>query len=403
MEQKPFMAAKITDRVYWVGAIDWAVRDFHGYATDRGTTYNAYLIMGTEPILVDTVKAPFRDEMLARIASVMDLSRIRHIISNHSEMDHSGCLPEMIEMIKPRKVIASAMGVKTLRDHFPLVGELTAVSDGERMILGDASLTFMETRMLHWPDSMFTYLADERLLFSQDGFGMHLASHERFDDGLPGELLLNEAAKYYANIILPFSPVVSNLPSRMEKAGIRPVIIAPDHGPVWRKGAGEIVGRYAAWAAQRRTPRAIVAYDTMWGSTALMARAIGEGIARGGAGVKLMPLGASHRSDIATELLDAGAFILGSPTLNNNLFPTVADLLCYLKGLKPAHLIGAAFGSWGWSGEAVKQVAEALAAMNVPTIGEGVGVKYVPGPEALQRCAALGRAVADHLKSTYGA
>jgi len=397
-----FKAVKVSERVYWVGAIDWAVRDFHGYSTDRGTTYNAYLIMGEKTILVDTVKAPFKDEMLSRIASAIDPQRIDYLISNHSEMDHSGCLPEVIEKVKPEKVFASAMGVKALADHFHLDREIQAVRDGERMRLGDVSLVFAETRMLHWPDSMVTYLPDEALLFSQDAFGMHLASSERFDDELSEELLTREAAKYYANILMPFAALVSKLPEKLKRNAITPKIIAPDHGPIWRKGAGLILERYARWAMRTPSRKAVLVYDTMWGSTHRMARAIAEGLAAGGVSAKLLPLGSSHRSDAATELLDAGALLVGSPTINNGVFPTVADAMSYLRGLKPANLIGMAFGSYGWSGESVKQLNEMLRAMKVELVSEGISVRYVPGPEALAQCASLGAAVAQRLATLRG-
>lgn len=400
--QSDFKAVKISERVYWVGAIDWAIRDFHGYSTRRGTTYNAYLIMGEKVILVDTVKAPFRDELLSRIASVVDPKRIDYIVSNHSEMDHSGCLAELIELVQPERVFASAMGVKALAGHFRPRKEIQAVKDGERIRLGNVDLVFAETRMLHWPDSMVTYLPDEALLFSQDAFGMHLASIERFDDELQGELLMAEAGQYYANILMPFSGLVAKLPEKLEKNGIAPRMIAPDHGPVWRKGVAAIQEWYARWALMRPSRRAVVVYDTMWGSTHRMARAIGEGLSAGGISTKLLPLGASHRSDAATELLDAGALLVGSPTINNGIFPTVADAMSYLKGLKPANLIGAAFGSYGWSGEAVRDLSGMLRAMKVELLNEGIAVKYVPGPDDLARCVALGAAVAERLTTVSG-
>jgi flavorubredoxin len=400
--QSCFKAVKISERVYWVGAVDWSIRDFHGYSTRRGTTYNAYLVMGKKIILVDTVKAPFREELLSRIASVVDPKRIDYIVSNHSEMDHSGCLTGLIELVQPEKVFASVMGVKALADHFRIDGEIQAVKDGERMRLGDVNLVFAETRMLHWPDSMITYLPDDELLFSQDAFGMHLASSQRFDDELPEELLMAEAGKYYANILMPFAALVAKLPEKLKQNGIAPKIIAPDHGPVWRRGVMTILERYARWAARRPSRKAVIVYDTMWGSTHGMARAIGEGLAAGGISTKLLPLGSSHRSDAATELLDAGALLVGSPTINNGVFPTVADAMSYLKGLKPANLIGAAFGSYGWSGEAVRELSGMLRAMKVELVSEGIAVKYVPGPDELAQCVALGEAVAEKLITVAG-
>jgi len=397
-----FEALKLSDHVYWVGAVDWGIRDFHGYSTFRGTTYNAYLIMGDDTILVDTVKAPFMDELLLRVSSVTDPVNIRYLISNHSEMDHSGSLPRVIERIKPEKVFASPMGVKALADHFHMGTEIVAVKDGEGLTLGNLNMFFVETRMLHWPDSMFTYLAEDRLLFSQDAFGMHLASGERYADEIPESVLLEEGAKYYANIILPYSAVVKKTLEKVGRLGLDISIIAPDHGPIWRKDLDMITGLYSRWAAQEPTDRAVVVFDTMWGSTESMARAVGEGLVAGGAGVSIMPLKSANRSDVITELLDAGALLVGSPTINNNMFPTVADFLCYARGLKPQNLIGSAFGSYGWSGEAVGHVADILSEMKVDPVGEAIKVRYVPEFETLQRCRALGLKVAGTLKGAVG-
>lgn len=395
--EKAFKAIKVNDHVYWVGAIDWGIRDFHGYATQRGTTYNAYLILADKVTVIDTVKAPFRDEMLSRVASVIDPGDISYIISNHSEMDHSGCLPEAIEAIRPEKVFASKAGVRALSDHFHMDREIVAVKEGESLSLGNLNLSFVETKMLHWPDSMFTYLMEDGVLFSQDAFGMHLASSERFADEIDDDILEYEAAKYFANILLLLSSLVARLLEKVGKLGIAINILAPDHGPIWRKDVNRVPEFYSKWAAQKPTRKAVVMYDTMWQSTATMARAIGDGLAAGGASAKLMPLRACHRSDVATEILDAGALVVGSPTMNNNMFPTVADALTYLRGLKPRNLIGAAFGSYGWSGEAVGQIKDVLSAMEVDLIGEGIRVRYVPDDDALAQCLSLGSLVAAEL------
>ncbi len=393
----PYHAIQVSEHVYWVGAIDWAIRDFHGYATERGTTYNAFLILADKVTLIDTVKAPFQDEMLARIASVIDPRRIDYLISNHAEMDHSGCLPGIITAVQPEAVYASTMGVKALHEHFRLDTTVTPVKDGERMSLGNLHLTFLETRMLHWPDSMFSYLEEEQVLFSNDAFGMHLAGPARFDDENVGSVLDYEAGKYFANILLPYAHLITKLLTRWNELQLPVQVIAPDHGPLWRSGVETILARYGQWAAQRPTAKAVVVYDTMWQSTEMMARAVGEGLVAGGAQPVLMPLGASPRSDVVTELLGAGALLVGSPTLNNNLFPTLADLLTYIKGLKPRNRIGAAFGSYGWSGEGVAQAQEYLTAMGIEVIGEAVKARYVPDADDLARCHALGALVAESL------
>ena len=394
-----FKAVQVTEDVWWVGAIDWNIRDFHGYRTGRGSTYNAYLVLADKITLIDTVKAPFREEMMERIASVVDPGKIEYIVSNHSEMDHSGSLPQVIAAVNPKKVFASVVGAKTLAELFPNPGEITPVKDGETFSLGNRTLTFLETRMLHWPDSMFTYLNEEQLLFSQDAFGMHYASLERFADGCDPAALAYEAATYYANILLPYSPQVLKLIEKVKSAKLSFKIIAPDHGPIWRKETDGILGRYARWAAQKPEGRAVVVYATMWHSTERMARAISEGLAAGGLRVKVMSMDEVHRSDVMYELLCAGAVAVGSPTLNNHVLPNMADILTYMRGLKPRNMIAAAFGSYGWSGEAVREIEEVLTEMKLEKTGEGIRVKNVPDAEALSRCYDLGKDMAGQALS----
>ena len=399
--KETFTAQKVAENIYWVGAIDWKIRDFHGYATHRGTTYNAYLVMTDKITLIDTVKAPFLNQLMSRIASVVDPTRIDYIVSNHSEMDHTGCLPRMIDLVKPEKVFASPMGVKAIAKHFDTPMNIDAVKDGDTLDLGNATLNILETRMLHWPDSMLTYMPEQEFLFSQDGFGMHLASSERFDDEISDWLLEYEAAKYFANILLPFSAQVAKVLERVTELGIPIKTIAPDHGPIWRKDPIKIINLYSKWAKQEATKKAVIVYDTMWESTATMAHAVGDGIIAEGMQIKMVPLNSSHRSDLATELLEAGALIVGSPTMNNNLFPTVADALTYVKGLRPKNLVGGTFGSYGWSGEAISQVNEILRAMKIELVSEGVKSNYVPTDEVLVECHALGVTVARRVREKF--
>lgn len=392
-----YSAIRVSEHVYWVGAIDWTIRDFHGYTTPRGSTYNAYLIMADKITLIDTVKAPFKDEMLARIRSVVDPSQIQYIVSNHSEMDHSGSLPEIIKTVKPEKVFASATGVKTLQELFHNREEIVSVADGQVISLGDMDLTFMETRMIHWPDSMFSYLAADKILFSQDAFGMHLATLERFADEIPAAMLEYEAATYYANIVLPYSPIVLKTLEKVSAAGWDIAVIAPDHGPVWRRDLGKIIDLYSKWAAQKPEAKAVVVYATMWHSTEKMAAVIAEALSRSGIKVKLLSMNETHRSEVAYEVLNSGALVAGSSTLNNNLLPQMADVMTYLKGLKPANLIGAAFGSYGWSGEAVRELEDILRKMKVEIVSPTISVKHVPDDSVLDKCRETGEAVAAAL------
>lgn len=391
-------AVKITEHVWWVGAIDWALKEFHGYTTHRGTTYNAFLIMADKITLIDTVKAPFKNEMYARIASVVDPSKIDYIISNHAEMDHSGALPEVIRDLNPEKVFASVAGVKALHDHFRIGDKLTPVKTGDTISLGNLNVSFVETKMLHWPDSMFTYLAEDKLLFSQDGFGMHLATDRLFVDENEWDVIETEMKRYYANILLPYAPQALKLLEVFPTLNLDVAMIAPDHGPLWR---GDLLLKplelYGKWAKQAPVDQALVIYDTMWHSTEKMAFEIADGIRSTGAKVKVMALDGHSRSDVAAEMLDIGALVVGSPTINNGLFPRTADVLTYLKGLRPKNLIGAAFGSFGWSGEAVAQINDYLKAMNVELVSDGLKLKYVPAEAELAQAYSFGQQIGEKL------
>jgi len=395
-------AVKIAENVYWVGAIDWNIRDFHGYQTKRGTTYNAYLILGEKVGLIDVVKEPFKEEMLARIRSVIDPAKIDIIISNHAELDHSGCLPDIIREVNPQAVYASAMGAKVLGELFSLDREIIPVGDKDIVSLGNYNLSFLETRMLHWPDSMFTYLQEENILFSQDAFGMHYASGERFDGDIPEAILEYEASTYYANILLPYSPLVAKLIDKVVSLGLTIKMIAPDHGPVWQKDPLWIIGKYKTWSAQKPTAKAVIVYGSMWKNTEKMARSIADGLSREGIAVKFLCMNCCHRSEVMYELLDAAAVVVGSSTLNNNVLPWIADIMTYMKGLKPKNLKGFAFGSYGWSGEGADHVHGIMKEMGIDLICEAVKVKNAPTDDVLKECHEKGRALARDIHAMLG-
>jgi len=393
-------AIKISDSVYWVGAIDWNVRNFHGYNTSRGTTYNAFLIIDEKVTLIDVVKKGFFDEMKQRIASVIEPEEIDYIISNHSEPDHTGTLQQAIKDFKPEKVFASKMGVKAINAHYDLGFDITKVDDGERLNIGKKNISFMETRMLHWPDSMFSYLEEEKVLFSQDAFGMHLASSERFGGELSWDILKRQAESYYANIITLYSPHVLRLLKKIEESGMQIDVIAPDHGPVW-KGDDKfkrLLTLYQKWSSRDVDNKVVIIYDTMWKATETMARYIEDGVRSAGVKVEVMCLSNTARSDVADEMLNAAGIIVGSSTLNNNMLPSVADNLTYIKGLKFNTPYAAAFGSFGWSGEAVKQISKILEETESELIGT-VSVQYTPKDKTKQLCFELGTKMAEKIKS----
>jgi flavorubredoxin len=397
-----FKAIQIADRVFWVGAIDWGLRNFHGYLTSRGTTYNAFLVLADKITLIDTVKPAFYDEMLDRIRSMVDPAKIEVVVSNHAEMDHSGALPRFLHSFPGKTLIASKKGEEALFRHFHWKQEIKIVKTGDKVDLGDNSLSFVEAPMLHWPDSMFTHLEKQGVLFTNDGFGMHLASSERFSDEIDPSLLRYEAAKYFANILLPFSPVVTKQINNLSSLNLNIKMIAPDHGPIFRTNVEQPIRWYGEWAAQKPGRKAVVLYDTMWQSTEKMARAACDGLVEGGATVQLMPLAGSHRSDVATEILDAGALLVGSPTMNNQMYPTVADAMTYLKGIKRLNLVGGAFGSFGWSGQATKHLDAVLDEMKVERVQDAVSCQYVPSTEDLAACRKLGLTVAERIKNNPG-
>ena len=392
---------EIKDKIYWVGALDWKLRDFHGYALNKGTTYNAFLVMDEKIALFDTVKANHKNDLLHNIHQLTDPKKIDYIIINHVEMDHSGALPDMIERIQPEKIFCSAMGKKALLEHFHREDwPYEVVKTGDSISLGTKTVQFMETRMLHWPDSMFSYIPEDKLLISSDAFGQHWCTSERFDDEVDAPELLAHAEKYYANILLPFSPLVQKLLAKVGEMGLEIDMIAPDHGLIWRGAPGKILAAYSNWSKQETTDKAVIIYDSMWESTEKMAKAIGRTLIQEGISVKMMNMHVDHRSDVATEILKAKAILFGSPTLNNGVLPKMADILSYLKGLKPKGRIGAAFGSYGWSGEAVGILNKAMEEMKIEVIDPGIKIKNVPNHEALKSCVELGQKVAAAIKAS---
>jgi len=388
---------EIAEGIFWVGAVDWNIRDFHGYSTDLGTTYNAYLIKDEKITLIDTVKKEFADELIANISQIVDPKKIDYVISNHTEMDHSGGLERVMHKVgEDKPLYCSKMGHKNLSRHFPQKWNYQPVENGGELSLGKRTLTFLETRMLHWPDSMFSYAKEDKILFSSDAFGQHYAGPERFDDQL-GDDIMPHAKKYFANILLLYSPLILKLVDQVTDMGLALDMICPDHGIIWRKDPSKIINAYVEWSNQEPKRKALVVYDTMWHSTEKMAQAIVDARGQEGVDAKPMHLRTWHRSDIMTEVLDAGAVIVGSPTLNNGLFPTVSDFLTYMKGLKPKNKIGAAFGSYGWSGEAVKLINKELEDMKFELLDPGVKIQYIPDHRSIEACYELGKKIAQAL------
>jgi len=384
------------DGIYWVGAIDWNLRNFHGYITQRGTTYNAYLIVDDKIALVDFVKAPFYDEMVHHIQEIVDLSEIDYLICNHIEPDHSGALLRTIEAAGNAELIASDLGRKGLRRYCGEGLRCTTTTEKPSVSLGSRTLQFVATPMVHWPDSMVTYIPEEKLLLSNDAFGQHLATSKRFDDEVDHAVLMQEAAKYYANIVMPLWRSVSRAFKALDGLDIN--MIAPSHGVVWRRNPVEILEAYQRWVEGAARERAVVVYDTMWGSTERLAEAVMEGLASEGVEVRVHRLSATHNSDVIADILEAKAVLVGSPTLNNGLLPTVASFLAYLKGLKPKNKIGAFFGSYGWGGGAKREAETELRSAGVEVVDGGLDFVYRPSEEELEMAVEFGVEMAGRIK-----
>ncbi len=373
-------AVLIKEGIYWVGGIDWNLRNFHGYLTQRGSTYNAYLIIDEKITLVDTVKSYLTSEMLERIRSVIDPSKIDYIVCNHVEMDHSGALPELMKIAPNAAIFCSPKGEGGLRDHYKENWNYKPMESGTVLNLGKRSLHFVLTPMVHWPDNMVVYMPEEKILFSNDAFGQHLASSERFDDEYPLDICMLEARKYYANIVLPYSRQVQKILVGINSMDIE--IIANSHGIIWRKHVKDIISNYASWASNETRKKALIIYDTMWHSTEAMALAIQDGFEQKGYVTSLISLQQNHISDIMTEVIDAEFICLGSPTLNGRMLPNMSAFLTYLLGLAPKNRKSIVFGSYGWGPKQLDEIASMMTEAGFEVLATEKQ-KYVPSPEDL--------------------
>jgi len=391
--------ATLAEGINWVGVVDWNLRDFHGYITRRGTTYNAYLISDEKTALVDTAKYPFSNELLQNIGEITNPEKIDYIIINHVEMDHSSSLPMISEHAKNATILASQRGKDAIIEHYGANFRIETVKTGDELKLGKRTLRFIEAPMLHWPDSMFTYVVEDKILMPNDAFGQHLATSQRFDDEVDEHVLMEEAIIYYANILMPLAPLITRKIQEVVHMGIPIAMIAPSHGIIWRSNPSKIIKAYLDWSSGLSRNKVVVVYDTMWGSTDKMARAIAEGATSEGVEVKLLKLRASDLTEAVTEILDAKAVAVGSPTLNNQMFPTLGSFLTYITGLKPKGKLWSFFGSYGWGGGAVKGMIETAKKASFDVLEPGIEVKYVPDQEDLKKCFEFGGQIAAKIKA----
>ena len=396
------MVVELKKGVYWVGVVDWNIKKFHGheYSTHRGSTYNSYLIVDEKIALVDTVLGSYSNEMIGNIKKIVDIEKIDYVIANHAESDHSGGLPALMKLIPDATVVVSEKGKESIPGHYHEDWNFKVVTTGDTISLGKDGLVFVKAPMLHWPDSMMTYLTGKNILMPNDAFGQHFASSKRFNDEVDETEVYQEAIKYYANILTPFSDLVTKKLDEFVKLDIPVDIIAPSHGIIWRKDPMQIVEKYYEWASGKNDGSVVIIYDTMWKGTEQMAAAIGEGIGNEGVKYNLFNIADHDRNDVLTEVFKAKGILLGCPTMNNGLLPTIMPILEDLKGLRFKNKVGAAFASYGWSGESLKQLEDRLKGAKIEILLEGIKFKWQPTMEELDLCVEFGSDFAKKMKSS---
>jgi flavorubredoxin len=398
------MKLHIKSNVSWIGKIDWELRKFHGdeYSTHRGSTYNSYLIEEAKVAVVDTVWVPFAKEYIANLEKQIDVKKIDYVIANHAESDHSGALPELMSRIPDTPIYCTANGIKSLKGHYHKDWNFHPVKTGDRLSLGAKELIFVEAPMLHWPDTMFCYLTGDNILFSNDAFGQHYATEYMFNDLVNQSELMAECIKYYANILTPFSEMVTKKIQEVLAFNLPVDIICTSHGVIWRANPVRIVEQYLKWADSYQEDQITLVYDSMWNGTRIMAENIARGIAKADPRVnlKLFNMARSDRNDVMTEVFCSKAIIVGSPTINRGVLTSIAGFLEEAKGLKFRNKKAAAFGCYGWSGESVKVLRGQLEAAGFQVVDDGMRCQWNPGPADIEACIEYGVKLAGLLKAS---
>ncbi|AFS79526.1 anaerobic nitric oxide reductase flavorubredoxin NorV [Gottschalkia acidurici 9a] len=390
---------KLKDNVYWVGTNDWEVRGFHGdeLSTHKGTTYNAYLIKDDKNVLIDTVSEPLTEIFLERIKKVIDLGDIDYVVINHAEPDHSGALTTIMELCPNAKIVASVKGKESIQRHFHKNWDVQTVKTGDKINIGKRDLMFIEATMLHWPDTMFTYLTEANILFSNDAFGQHYASSELFNDKVDKAEVHQEALKYYANILTPFSKFVIKKIDEIKSLNLPLDIIAPSHGIIWRENPMQIVEKYYEWAKGESEDSVVIIYNSMYGATKKMAEYIGLGLEAAGVEHRIYKTSNTDLNDLLTQIFKSKGIICGSSTINNGSLVSLYPVLEEIRGLKYTGKVGAAFGSYGWSGESPKELQEALERAKVEIIQDSIKFKYMPNEEELEQCFEFGKSFGEKM------
>ncbi|HUW68203.1 MAG TPA: anaerobic nitric oxide reductase flavorubredoxin [Candidatus Nanoarchaeia archaeon] len=391
---------EIKENIFWVGIKDWEIKKFHGeeYSTHRGSTYNSYLIKDEKNVLVDTVWTPFKEEYVARLDADFGLENIDAVVVNHSESDHSGSLTHLMAQIPDAEIYCTKNGHDMIHCHYHKDWKFNEVKTGDTLKTGKYELVFVEAPMLHWPDSMFTYVKGADLLLSNDAFGQHYASSAMYNDEVDQCELFQEAIKYYANILTPFSSLVKKKIEEFKAMNVPVDMIAPSHGVIWRKDALDIVGKYYEWADAYQEDFIVIAYDTMWNGTKSMAEAIASGLKESGVPCKLFNIAKSDMNDVITEIFRSKGVIVGSPTINRRVLSAVGALIETIKGLRFKNKAGAAFGGYGWSGESVGIIEEGLKSAGIEVVVPGIKFRYNPTGDELNECKLFGKQFAKNLK-----
>ncbi|TGE33752.1 anaerobic nitric oxide reductase flavorubredoxin [Desulfosporosinus sp. Sb-LF] len=398
------MSFEINKSVQWVGKIDWELKKFHGdeYSTHRGSSYNSFLVRDEKIALIDTVWTPFAKEFVTNLKNEIDLNTIDYIIANHGEPDHSGALPELMKEIPNTPIYCTANAIKSLKGQYHQDWNFVPVKTGDKLSLGSKEFVFVEARMLHWPDTMFTYMTGDNILFSNDGFGQHLASEHMFNDLVDQAELYQEALKYYANILTPFSKFVENKINEILSFNLQVDMICPSHGIIWRDNPLQIVNKYMEWAKDYQENQITIVYDTMWNSTRQMAEKIAAGIklSDNEVTVKLFNSNSTHtdKNDIISEVFKSKAVLVGSPTINKGILFSVAGILEMIKGLGFKNKKAASFGSYGWSGENTKLISAELSKGGFEVLNDGLKATWNPDNDALTNCEEFGRRIGEALK-----
>lgn len=393
------MKKHLKGNVYWVGKIDWELKKFHGeeYSTHKGSSYNSYVIQEEKTVLVDTVWLPFAKEFVDNLEAEGILDKLDAVVQNHGEVDHSGALPELLRRRPGLPVYCTANAVKSLKGQYHEDWNFHVVKTGDSLDLGKGKkLVFVEARMLHWPDSMFSYLAGEAILFSNDAFGQHYASELLFNDLVDQDELYDECIKYYANILTPFSPLVTAKINEVVGMNLPVDMIATSHGVIWRNDPLQIVTKYAEWAKDYKEDRITIIYDSMWGGTRKLAEGIAKGIAEASPStdVRLHNVGKSDKNDAITDIFRSRAVLVGSPTIGQGILSAVAGILEEIKGLKFKGKKAGVFGCYGWSGEGNKVLAENLKAGGFELVGEGLKNQWNPDDAGCAAAVEYGKLVA---------